>query len=416
MTVMEIGAREARLRGVDPATTRAFNRSVVLARIKSQGPISRAAIGRSTTLAKATVSVIVDELLASGVVVEVGVGSSSRQGGRPPILLQYNGRSELLVGVHVGVQRTTVAVATGAGVELARRSATTTRDAPEAATAQIAGLIRAALEDLESTLAEVVAIAVCLPGLTDPACGVCLVAPNLGWRDVPVRDLLAAELGTSVPIRTQNTTQAVALAETLEGAGQGAMDVLLVYVGTGVGAAFVHDGTLLSGATGIAGELGHCAVPGATRPCSCGKTGCLETLASAAGIRETVLSAVAGGATPPEGFTPDATTEDVARWAGDGDPVCAAAVEGAGEELGRLVAWAVTMLNPTTVIVAGGVADVGELIIGPVRAAVQALALPESVAVLEIRQGALGQEGKVRGAILTALLTWQGATARSLGR
>lgn len=416
MTVMEIGAREARLRGVDPATTRAFNRSVVLARIKSQGPISRAAIGRSTTLAKATVSVIVDELLASGVVVEVGVGSSSRQGGRPPILLQYNGRSELLVGVHVGVQRTTVAVATGAGVELARRSATTTRDAPEAATAQIAGLIRAALEDLESTLAEVVAIAVCLPGLTDPACGVCLVAPNLGWRDVPVRDLLAAELGTSVPIRTQNTTQAVALAETLEGAGQGAMDVLLVYVGTGVGAAFVHDGTLLSGATGIAGEVGHCAVPGATRPCSCGKTGCLETLASAAGIRETVLSAVAGGATPPEGFTPDATTEDVARWAGDGDPVCAAAVEGAGEELGRLVAWAVTMLNPTTVIVAGGVADVGELIIGPVRAAVQALALPESVAVLEIRQGALGQEGKVRGAILTALLTWQGATARSLGR
>lgn len=416
MTVMEIGAREAKLRGVDPATTRAFNRSVVLARIKSQGPVSRAAISRSTTLAKATVSVIVDELLASGLVVEVGVGSSSKQGGRPPILLQYNGRSELLVGVHVGVQRTTAAVATGAGVELVRRSAATSRDAPEVAMAQIAGLVRGALQDVESTLAEVVAIGLCLPGLTDPARGLCLFAPNLGWRDVPVRDLLAAELATTVPVRVQNTTQAVAVAETLEGAGQGAKDVLVVYVGTGVGAALVHDGTLLSGTTGIAGELGHCAVPGATRPCSCGKAGCLETIVSAGGIRETVLAAVADGAAPPSGFAPDATTQDVARWAGEGDPVCAAAVEGAGRELGRLLAWAVTMLNPARVIVAGGVADVGELLVAPVRAAVQALALPESAAVADIRQGALGQEGKVRGAILTALLTWQGAAAQSLGR
>lgn len=416
MVAVELGSRDASLGGVDATRARAFNRSVVLARIKSHGPISRAMIGRSTKLAKATVSVIVDELVASGLVVEVGVGASSKQGGRPPILLQYNGRSELLVGVHVGVQRTTVVVATGAGEELVRRSTATPRETPDAAISLLAGLVRAGLDDLGSGLAEVVAVAVCLPGLTDPARGVCVFAPNLGWRDVPVMDLLAAELGTSVPIRVQNTTQAVALAETLEGAGSGIKDVLLVYVGTGLGAAFVHDGMLLSGATGIAGELGHCAVPGGTRSCSCGKTGCLETLVSAHGIRDTVLSAVAAGAAPPAGFAPTATTQDVARWAGEGDPVCTAAVEAAGEELGRVVAWAVTMLNPTTVIVAGGVADLGELLLGPVRDAVRAFALPESVAALEIRQGALGQEGKVRGAILTALLTWQGATARSLGR
>ena len=413
---MELGTRETSLTGVDVPRTRAFNRSVVLARIKGQGPISRAMICRSTKLAKATVSVIVDELITSGLVVELGVGTSSRQGGRPPILLQYNGRSELLVGIHVGVQRTTVAVATGSGEELARRSATTLREPPDAAIALFADLVRAVLADLDADLSEVVAVAVCLPGLTDSGRGVCLFAPNLGWRNVPVMTMLATELGTPVPIRVQNTTQAVALAENLEGAGVGVRDMLLVYVGTGVGSAFIHDGVLVSGATGLAGELGHCTVPGATRQCSCGKVGCLETLASAHGIREAVRSSISAGAPAPAGLTGSITTEDVARCARDGDPVCIQAVEAAGHELGRVVSWAVNLLNPATVIVAGGVAEMGELLLRPLRAAVRTETLAESLAAIDIRQAALGQDAKIRGAILTALLSWQGATARSLGR
>lgn len=415
MLVVDLGARDTALSGVDASRARAFNRSVVMARIKSQGPISRAAIGRSTRLAKATVSVIVDDLLASGLVVEVGVGASSRAGGRPPILLQYNGRSELLVGVHVGVQRTTVALATGAGEELARRSEPTRRD-PGRTIAAVADLARAVLADSVADLAEVVAIGVCVPGLTDSARGVCLFAPNLGWRDVPVVAMLAAELGTPVPIRVQNTTQAVALAENLEGAGAGARDMLLVYVGTGVGSALIHDGALVTGATGIAGELGHCTVPGASRRCSCGKVGCLETLASAQGILETVRADIAAGAVAPAGVTGVVTTQDVARYALEGDPVCGGAVESAGRELGRVVSWAVNLLNPAVVVVAGGLADLGDLLLGPLRAAVADGALAESLAATQIRPAQLGQEAKVRGAILTALLSWQGAASLSLGR
>ena len=413
---MELGTRDTSLPGVDAARTRAFNRSVVLARTKSQGPISRAMIGRSTTLAKATVSVIVDELIASGLVVEVGVGTSSRRGGRPPILLQYSGRSELLVGIHIGVQRTTVAVATGSGEELSRRTAPTVRTSPEATIDLCVDLTREALAELEAELTEVVAVAVCLPGLTDSVRGICLLAPNLGWREVPVGTMLTARLGATVPIRVQNTTQAVALAENLEGAGVGVRDLLLVYVGTGIGSAFIHDGVLIGGARGIAGELGHCAVPGATRPCSCGKVGCLETLASAHGIRATVLASLAAGSDRPPALAGPITAQQVARCALEGEPVCTRAVEQAGAELGRVIAWAVNLLNPTTVIIAGGVAEMGELLLRPLRAAVAKGALNELLASVEIKRAELGQEAKVRGAILTALLSWQGATARSLGR
>jgi len=136
-----------------------MNRGLVLSRVKADGPISRADLVRATGLAKATVSVIVDELVAAGLLVEAGVGATSARGGRPPVLLRYDGRSELLVGVHVGVQRTTATVATGSGEELARRVAPTERD-PVAAVAAMAGPVRAALGDLHAGLAEVHALAV----------------------------------------------------------------------------------------------------------------------------------------------------------------------------------------------------------------------------------------------------------------
>lgn len=242
------------------------------------------------------------------------------------------------------------------------------------------------------------------------------MAPNLGWRDRAVGPELAAALGLRVPVRVQNTAQAVALAENLEGAGAGVADMLLVYVGTGVEAAVVHRGVLLSGARGIAGELGHSTVPGATGRCTCGRTGCLETVASAGGISAAVLAAVAGGAAWPDGLPEGAPAADVVRLAGQGEPVCLVAVRTAGRELGRAVAWAVNLVNPTRVVVAGGVSAAGELLLAPLREALRAGALPEALDGLDVVPGALGQEAKQRGAILTALLTWQGAAADRLGR
>ena len=100
---------------------REVNRSLVLSLVKEGGPVSRASIARSTTLAKPTVSAIVDELIADGLVRELGPGSTAVSGGRPPILLEFNARSQLVVGAHIGARRTTVAIGDAAGEEVARR-------------------------------------------------------------------------------------------------------------------------------------------------------------------------------------------------------------------------------------------------------------------------------------------------------
>src|SRR4051794_14417704 len=197
-------------RGADHNVMREVNRSLVLAVVKEGGRVSRASIARATTLAKPTVSAIVDELIADGLVREVGTGTTATSGGRPPIMLEYNAASQFVLGVHIGARRTTVEVADGSGGEVARRQFETPSGPAAEALAAIAARARAAVP----SGADLSAVGVVLPGLTDFHRGVCLLAPNLGWRDVPVAELLTLELG--VPVHVHNAGQAAAVAENLE--------------------------------------------------------------------------------------------------------------------------------------------------------------------------------------------------------
>src|SRR5690242_6592024 len=126
-------------RGADHNVMREVNRSLVLALVKEGGPVSRASIARSTTLAKPTVSAIVDELIAEGLVREIGPGSTAVSGGRPPILLEFNARSLLVVGVHIGARRTTIAIRDATGEEIVRRELPTPKRAAPNDTTEPAG-------------------------------------------------------------------------------------------------------------------------------------------------------------------------------------------------------------------------------------------------------------------------------------
>ncbi len=391
------------MRGADRNAIREVNRSIVLTLVKEGGPISRAGIARSTTLTKPTVSAIVDDLIADGLVREIGPGATATTGGRPPILLEFNARSQLALGVHIGARRTTIAVSDATGQEVGRRQFATPRGTPASAIRRVAGEAWAAVAAVDEAAVSPLRIAgvgAVLPGLTDFHTGVCLLAPNLGWRDVPVRELLADAVGA--PVYVHNAGQAAAIAENEEGAGEQVGDLALLYAGTGLSAGVLTGGKVFHGAGGTAGEIGHCAVPGLTEPCNCGNVGCLETVASGPAIVRAVRRELARGAISVlTDAVADAT--DVAAAARSGDRLAQRVIAEAGRYLGLAASWIINAYNPAMVVVGGGLAAIGEPLLAPLREAVGRQALGPALKDVEIRASRLGPDAEVRGAVLLAL-------------
>ena len=375
---------------------REVNRSLVLAVVKEGGRVSRASIARATTLAKPTVSAIVDELIADGLVREIGTGTTATSGGRPPIMLEYNASSQLVLGVHIGARRTTVAVADGSGAESARRQFDTPVSPAASATEALTVIAEKARAVLPAG-AELAAVGAVLPGLTDFHRGVCLLAPNLGWRDVPVAELLTAEL--DAPVHVHNAGQAAAVAENLEGVGGRVDDLALLYAGTGLSAGVLSGGRVLHGTGGTAGEIGHCRVPGGTEPCKCGNVGCLETVASGPALVRFAKRALAGGAHSV--LTDACEATDVAEAARGGDPVAAGAVAEVGRNLGLAASWVVNAYNPAVLVFGGGLAAISDLLLPHMTQMAGEFTL--GPAATEIRVSQLGPDAEVRGAVLLAL-------------
>lgn len=394
--------RQSKTSGADHNMMRELNRSLVLDLLKQRSPISRAALAKATMLAKPTVSAIVEGLIDAGLVSEIGVGQTTTGGGRPPIMLQFNAQSEFVAGVHIGVHRTTILVADACGVEVGRLEAATPQKSPAVLLKDVAAGIRTTMRQAGAPEDRLAAVGVCVPGLTDSDAGVCLLAPNLGWRDVDVRLLLGELL--DVPISVHNASQAVLVAESVEGAGQGESEVAMLYAGTGVGAAMLVDGRLHHGIGGVAGEIGHCRVSGATEKCNCGKIGCLETVASGPAIARAARQAIKEGrASLLSGRRKAVTPADVAAAAEQGDDLALEVLADAGSELGLAASWLINLFNPSVVIVGGGLVDMGEPLLGPLRDSARQNSLPQSGARAEIRVAALGQDIEVRGAVLLAL-------------
>lgn len=392
----------------DHAVMRELNRQLVLGHLRRHAEVSRSRIADATGLAKPTVSLIVEDLLAEGLIVETGRGGTTAAGGRPPIMLAFNVRSSYLAGVHVGVRRTTVVVSDALAHELATVTVATPTGAPRPALKRIAAVVRRTLGDAEAEAERVATGGICLPGLVSADDGRLLVAPNLGWRDVPAAAILEEELG--FPVTAHNASQTALVAEVAEGAVAGERDVVLLYAGTGVGAAAMARGQLLSGHRGLAGELGHCRVIQDGAPCNCGKTGCLETVASARAVvaRAEAAWARTGAAGRPAGLAGgEATAEDVAHAAAVGDIGATEALGAAGRALGEAAAWLANLLDPSSVVLAGGLAGSGDALVGPFRETLLTELVPADPAApagreLRVVVSQLGQAAEVRGVLLLA--------------
>lgn len=222
-----------------------------------------------------------------------------------------------------------------------------------------AGELRAYGEERFGEPAAAAGIAV--PGIVDEEQGVAAYSANLGWRDVPLRRLLAERLG-GVPVALGHDVRTGGLAEGRIGAGKGADRFLFVPLGTGIAGAIGIDGRVEAGAHGFAGEIGHIVVRPGGAPCPCGQRGCLERFASAAAVSE-AWSAACGD--------PEADAADCAKAVASGDPNAVRVWHEAVDALADGLVTALTLLDPRTLIIGGGLAEAGETLFTPLREAVR---------------------------------------------
>jgi glucokinase len=251
-----------------------------------------------------------------------------------------------------------------------------------------------------------VAAGVVVPATVDEANGIAVWSANLGFRHVPLRDLVSRRLG--LPAALGHDVRAGALAEARLGAGLGTRRMLFIAIGTGIAGGFALDGHIDPGAHGAAGEIGHVRVRTSLDAvlCSCGQRGCLEVYASAAGIARAYReSAVAGNGHGG----PDVTAADVAERVAAGEPHARGVWQAAVDALADGLLTGIALYDPELIVLGGGVAEAGDVLLDPLRIALQERHTFHQLPPLT--RAGLGDEAGCLGAALLALdlITTDGA-------
>ncbi|QSO50931.1 ROK family transcriptional regulator [Alicyclobacillus curvatus] len=331
-----------------------LNRSIVLNLLRFHSPLSRVEISRQTGLTKATVSGIIEQLIQEQYVLEDGLLQSTGVG-RKPVPLRFNPGAGHVIGVDVGVDYFRVLV-----MDLSCRVLNTYEDAiadTESADEtyhKMVDIIKIAVHAASHSPLGVIGVGVGIPGLVDSTRGVILNAPNLHWKDIPLRSMLEGELG--LPIFIENEANVGAIGEQLFGAGRDVSNVVFLSLGRGIGTGIILNDHLIRGQAGIAGEFGHMTIDENGPECSCGNRGCLELYASETAVirhykKLTNLSV---------------SFKNIIKRLEEGDENAKKAVESAAHYLGVGLASLVNALNPALILVSSRFASAEQEVISTV--------------------------------------------------
>ncbi len=243
------------------------------------------------------------------------------------------------------------------------------------------------------------ALAVATPGLLDPVKGIIFNAPNIpGWINYPLKDILIDAL--NIPVYLGNDANLAALGEWMFGAGIGYKDLLYLTIGTGIGSGVIIDNQLLLGHQGLAAEFGHVTIQPDGPICGCGHNGHLEAYSSGTAIQNYFTDQLSQGINSTLSNTVNPSANDIFFAAQQGDKLSIQAFERAGTYLGLSIANFLHMLNPSIVILGGGVSQAGELLMKPLRSALEKSVLsPEYLKNLEINIAKLGDDAGLMGAL-----------------
>jgi predicted NBD/HSP70 family sugar kinase len=347
----------------DLTDVRATNLAVVLGYVRGHAPCSRADIAAATGLNKATVSSLVGELIGRRLLRETG--QTERRIGRPATMIVLDGSPYAAIGVQVGPDELHLLAVDLSGQQLLSWHRAIRAGAPSSVLAAIAAQVKRAQARVHDEGRTVLGVTVGLPGLVDES-GALRVAPNLGWRDVPVHDTLRRALGEpAYPLVVENDANLAVLAERRYGPYAGVQNLVYLTGGQGITAGIIAAGQLIRGGRGFAGEIGHVPVDPAGPQCACGRRGCLEACASVGALLrrlgrssgDDVGDGPMGGASVGDGtmggtdMAPE--VDDVIRRARTQEPVVLAALRDVGRHLGHAASLLANILNPEVVILGG---------------------------------------------------------------
>ncbi|WP_298454664.1 ROK family transcriptional regulator [uncultured Cellulomonas sp.] len=370
------------------SSLRLANRSLVVDTVKQYGGLTQVELAAATGLSAATVSTIVRELLAAGV---VDIATTTRSGRRAQMVTLAR-RVGLAVGVQVGHRHLRIVLGDFTHEVIAEQSLPLPHEHRVDTTLdRVALLVIDLLEQMGSTLEDVVGLGIGLPAPVDTATGTISVQDIMrGWEDVHVGRIMSERLGR--PVYVDNDANLGALAESTLGASADRVDSVFVRASYGTGAGIVLNRSLHRGFAGTAGEIGHLQLDPQGAICRCGSRGCLDTVVGATALIDALRSAYGS-----------LTLRDVISRANDGDRGCAQVISDAGATIGAVIASLAVAVNPQCVVVGGELAETGELLLAPLREAVNRRLLPNRVAPMEVVLGALGTRAEALGAMLLAL-------------
>lgn len=379
-----------------PGLMKRLNRSAILGLLREQGPLCRSDLAKRLELSPSTVTRIVGRLIAEGLVFEAETVDSDT--GRKPTLIEFNYKAGAVIGLDVGGTHVVGVLADLQGDIVFRRDLSlTSNDAASDTLERVLQLI----EDLcgvESVPREKIrGIGVGVPSIVKEPEGIVVWAPALGWRDLGLRGLLEERFG--MPAFVENDVNLAALGENTFGCARGVGNLIVIFIGTGIGSGLVLNGDLYRGEDGAAGEVGYLLpAPGDLRQ-TYENFGRLESLAGGPGIVRRAKAALrAGEISALAGINP-LTARDVFEVARNGDRVAARVVEETAHYLAQAVANLATVLNPEMIVLGGGILRAGDLLLGPIRARVEG-----TIPVMpEIVLSELGDEAVVQGAVALAI-------------
>jgi len=383
---------------------KSFNKHAALDLIRfAANGLSRTELADKMGLTRAAVSLIVDTLVESGVVQEANIRSAPS--GRPPVTLEINPSRGLVGAIDMGATHMSIAIADfTARILQEAEYAFDIKNGPSICLEQASQNLLKLLESQKLSLSDMSAIGIGVPGPVNTEAGMVVAPPIMpGWDRYPIRATLEKMWGC--PVTLNNDAELGALGEWAYGAGRGEKNIAYIKVGSGIGAGLILNQQIYGGTTGAAGEIGHLTIDENGPLCNCGNHGCLEAFAGGHAIaiqgkllvemgKRTLLSAI-----PREKIT----AYEVAEAARRGDLLAQEILRRAGTFIGIAIAGLINLFNPSIVIIGGGVAQVGDILTGPIRQAVRERAMHASEQSVHITTGTLGRRSLLIGATVQAI-------------